>query len=114
MMNLLMWVGDYDGNLPPPAILKPRPLWTGKQMLSLVLPEVNYTRRKADNFAPRKDGKPPVGWACPNDGSVIVKNGDLLCGVMDKGIVGASSGGLVHIVWRDLGPEACKLFLSNT
>lgn len=35
-MNLLMWF-DYekkkkirDGRLPPPAILKPRPLWTGK------------------------------------------------------------------------------------
>lgn len=36
VMNLLMWF-DYekkkkirDGRLPPPAILKPRPLWTGK------------------------------------------------------------------------------------
>jgi len=24
-----MWI-DYNGTLPPPAILKPRPLWTGK------------------------------------------------------------------------------------
>ena len=29
VMNLLMWI-DYNGTLPPPAILKPRPLWTGK------------------------------------------------------------------------------------
>jgi DNA-directed RNA polymerase II subunit RPB1 len=28
-MNLLMWI-DYDGTLPTPAILKPKPLWTGK------------------------------------------------------------------------------------
>jgi len=28
-MNLMMWL-DYDGTLPTPCILKPRPLWTGK------------------------------------------------------------------------------------
>ena len=28
-MNLLMWI-NYDGKLPLPAILKPRPMWTGK------------------------------------------------------------------------------------
>jgi DNA-directed RNA polymerase II subunit RPB1 len=29
LMNLLMWI-DYNGVLPPPAIIKPKPLWTGK------------------------------------------------------------------------------------
>lgn len=28
-MNLLMWL-DFLGELPPPAILKPKPMWTGK------------------------------------------------------------------------------------
>jgi hypothetical protein len=28
-MNLMMWVG-YDEKFPTPAILKPKPLWTGK------------------------------------------------------------------------------------
>ena len=100
-MNLMMWL-DYDGKLPPPAILKPRPLWTGKQLFSLVIPEVNLAK-----FA----GKT---WCCPKDANILVKNGELLCGVMNKKIVGASPGGLVHITWRDLGPEACRDFLSNT
>ena len=26
VMNLLMWVDNFDGKLPMPAILKPRPL----------------------------------------------------------------------------------------
>ncbi|CAI9763520.1 unnamed protein product [Fraxinus pennsylvanica] len=30
-MNILMWWEDFDGKVPAPAILKPRPLWTGKQ-----------------------------------------------------------------------------------
>lgn len=103
-MNLLMWI-DFDGTLPPPAILKPRPLWTGKQILSLVIPAVNYAKRH-DSF---KDHH----WACPADKSILVKNGELLCGVMSKDTVGAKGGGLVHISWRDCGPEACRDFLSN-
>ncbi len=30
IMNLLLWIDDWDGNLPPPAIFKPEKLWTGK------------------------------------------------------------------------------------
>jgi len=30
VMNLLMWVDNWDGNLPMPAIVKPIELWTGK------------------------------------------------------------------------------------
>jgi DNA-directed RNA polymerase II subunit RPB1 len=30
MMNLLMFLPTWDGKMPQPAILKPRPQWTGK------------------------------------------------------------------------------------
>ena len=32
MMNIVMNIQDWDSTLPMPAILKPRPLWTGKQV----------------------------------------------------------------------------------
>lgn len=32
-MNMLMWLEDWDGKIPMPAILKPQPLWTGKQVM---------------------------------------------------------------------------------
>ena len=35
LMNMLMWLDDWDGLVPMPAILKPQPLWTGKQVLPL-------------------------------------------------------------------------------
>ena len=38
VMNLMLWVPGWDGIIPQPAILKPRPRWTGKQMISLVIP----------------------------------------------------------------------------
>ena len=31
LMNMLMWLEDWDGRIPMPALIKPRPLWTGKQ-----------------------------------------------------------------------------------
>ena len=31
VMNTMMWISTWDGILPAPAIIKPRPLWTGKQ-----------------------------------------------------------------------------------
>jgi len=44
LMNIMMFV-DYDleKGLPQPAILKPKPLWTGKQVISLVIPSsINF------------------------------------------------------------------------
>ena len=43
MMNLVLWIDDVE-SLPQPAILKPVPLWTGKQIFSLVLPKIQYVR----------------------------------------------------------------------
>lgn len=40
VFNLLMWISDWDGQVPPPAIYKPKELWTGKQIVSLVLPKI--------------------------------------------------------------------------
>jgi DNA-directed RNA polymerase II subunit RPB1 len=30
VMNLLLWIDNWNGELPTPAILKPEKLWTGK------------------------------------------------------------------------------------
>ncbi|CAM9651215.1 unnamed protein product, partial [Phaeothamnion confervicola] len=42
MMNILMWVDDWDGRMPAPAIYKPVPLWTGKQLFSVICPKVRF------------------------------------------------------------------------
>ena len=44
-MNILMWWEDFDGKVPAPAILKPEPLWTGKQVFNLIIPkQINLIR----------------------------------------------------------------------
>ena len=47
VMNLVMHLDSFSGELPVPAILKPRPLWTGKQITSMCLPKVNLARARA-------------------------------------------------------------------
>lgn len=39
--NILMNLETWDGRLPVPAILKPQPMWTGKQLFSCLLPKIN-------------------------------------------------------------------------
>jgi DNA-directed RNA polymerase II subunit RPB1 len=47
VMNLLMWAGYEEDKFPQPAIIKPKPLWTGKQIFSLIIPKINM--EKGDN-----------------------------------------------------------------
>ena len=53
VFNILMWITNWDGAVPPPAIFKPKELWTGKQIMSLILPKITL-KAKANN-GPSKD-----------------------------------------------------------
>ena len=98
LFNLLMWVGDdWDGVIPPPAILKPKPLWTGKQVFSLIIPKLNF-KGKGNRFP--KKGADTLNWS---DGTVLIHQGKLLTGVMDKKILGTSGGSLIHVTWLEKG-----------
>ena len=38
LMDLLMYLPKWDGKVPTPAIIKPKPLWTGKQLFTMIIP----------------------------------------------------------------------------
>ena len=68
-MNLLMWLPSWDGKMPQPAILKPKPLWTGKQMFSLIIPgNVNLIRTHSTHPDDEDDG--PYKYISPGDTKV--------------------------------------------
>ncbi|KAF8170369.1 hypothetical protein BJ912DRAFT_1148858 [Pholiota molesta] len=95
VQNILLWVPEWDGSVPIPAIIKPKPLWTGKQMISLTIPRgINISR------APDPKSNTPVF-----DDGVLIENGELIYGIVEKKTVGASQGGLVHVVFREKGPK---------
>ncbi|KAK9866738.1 hypothetical protein WJX84_006023 [Apatococcus fuscideae] len=108
-MNMLMWLENWDGAIPIPTILKPRPLWTGKQIFNLFLPEGINCRRTASWH---KDNEPKD--MSPSDAQVLIQNGELIMGTLCKKTLGASEGSLIHVIWMDKGPEAARAFLSQT
>jgi DNA-directed RNA polymerase II subunit RPB1 len=109
VMNLLMWAGYEEDKFPQPAIIKPKPLWTGKQLFSLIIPQINLERGNSD-FINAKDGKKNSA----KDGSILIKNGELLTGNLTKSTIGSSSGGMIHIIWKEKGPYATRDFMSRT
>jgi len=98
VQNILLWVPEWDGSVPIPAIVKPKPLWTGKQILSLTIPRgINIHR------SPEPKSSNPVF-----DDGMMIENGEIIYGIVEKKTVGASQGGLVHVVFREKGPEATR------
>lgn len=92
-------VPEWDGAVPiPPAIVKPKPLWTGKQMLSLCIPRgINIYR------LPDPKSSNPVF-----DDRMMIENGEIIFGIVEKKTVGAAQGSLIHVVFREKGPEATR------
>ena len=71
MMNLMMWIPDWDGKIPQPAILKPKPLWTGKQIFSLIIPgNVNMVRTHSTH--PDDEDSGPYKHISPGDTKVLI------------------------------------------
>jgi DNA-directed RNA polymerase II subunit RPB1 len=101
VQNILMWVPDWDGTIPTPAILKPKPMWTGKQVISMALPSsLNLVRDPSDAF-PSKDD------------SLLIRQGELLYGLFAKGTVGASAGGVIHTIYNQEGWETTVKFFNT-
>lgn len=106
--NLLMCIDDWTGEVPIPAILKPREMWTGKQLFSLILPNVNVTRTA--NNHPDVQDRADIS---PTDTFVLIQQGQLLMGIVDKKTVGNTAGSLVHVIWNEQGQDWARRFFTN-
>uniref|UniRef100_A0A8C9S8L2 DNA-directed RNA polymerase subunit n=1 Tax=Scleropages formosus TaxID=113540 RepID=A0A8C9S8L2_SCLFO len=108
----------------PPAVLKPQPLWTGKQVVSTlllnVIPEnhipLNLTgKAKIPSKVWVKDVPRAVpGYELDNmcESQVVIRHGELLVGVLDKAHYGSSAYGLVHCCYELYGGETSANLLS--
>ena len=98
--------------MPQPCILKPKPLWTGKQIFSLIIPgNVNMIRTHSTHPDEEDDG--PYKWISPGDTKVMVEHGELVMGILCKKTLGTSAGSLLHICMLELGHEVCGRFYGN-
>ena len=103
VQNILLWVPEWDGAVPIPAIVKPKPLWSGKQILSVVIPRgINI------HHSPNPKSSNPVF-----DDGMMIENGKIIFGIVEKKTVGASQGGPVHVVFHQKGPDATQLLFTG-
>lgn len=94
MCSILMKL-RFHQIMPEPAIRKPKILYTGKQVISLLFPEnFNYSRKVGDN-------------------TVTILSGKLISGVLCKKTLGTSEGGIIHMLWLKYGAQKAKEFISN-
>ncbi|KDR17997.1 DNA-directed RNA polymerase I subunit RPA1, partial [Zootermopsis nevadensis] len=113
----------------PPAIIKPLPCWSGKQIISTVLinivPTGQYpisltsTAKIADKSwmveEPRvwqAGGTPFNDSNTMSEAEVIIRKGELLCGVLDKTHYGATPYGLIHCMNELYGGSCSSVLLT--
>ncbi|RVE44695.1 hypothetical protein evm_010653 [Chilo suppressalis] len=114
----------------PPTILKPVTLWSGKQVLSTIIinsipkgkPYLSLEgKAKINSKAWQK--YPPRAWKAGgsnflntdmmSEAEVIIRNGELLSGVLDKTHYGATPYGLVHCMYELYGGDSSSALLSS-
>lgn len=115
---------DAAGEFPPPAILKPKQLWTGKQMFSTILPPNVVFDRKLDfsrfiklpwRLSTRSgddDSPEDHGVFKSDDSFCYIRASEMLRGRVDKSVVGSSSNSLLHHIVFYKGGSVAVQFLS--
>lgn len=113
---------ELEIELPPPTILKPERLWTGKQVFSVLMrpnkdSPVNVNlecknktfEKPSTEWAQEKDLAYPL-FMSVNDGFLVVQNSEIISGVFDKATVGdGNKKSVFAVIQRDFGPdEAAK------
>lgn len=95
-----------------PAVIKPKFMWTGKQIVSSVLKNLTPETHPGLSL----HGKSQVTADRWGDGSeednVVFRDGELLCGILDKAHLGPSVGGFVHAVYEAYGHTIAGILLS--
>uniref|UniRef100_A0A182YBR8 DNA-directed RNA polymerase subunit n=1 Tax=Anopheles stephensi TaxID=30069 RepID=A0A182YBR8_ANOST len=119
--------GNID--LLPPSILKPVKLWSGKQVISTIIknstpkgmPYINMVgKAKLNNkhwcVLPAREwqyGGTPLKETELSESEVLIRQGELLCGILDKNHFGATPYGLIHCMYELYGGVCSTTLLSS-
>jgi len=103
-MRLCGFFGDANEqiDIPTPAILKPKELWTGKQLMSLMLRPNKDTKVFVNMATGEKNYNKGTGVMGVKDGYVLIKDSQLLAGNLGKKTLGdGTKTGLYYTLIRD-------------
>ncbi|MDT7969265.1 MAG: DNA-directed RNA polymerase subunit A' [Vulcanisaeta sp.] len=109
LLMYLLAAANYDGEIEEPAIMHPRELWTGKQVISMLLPkDLNWVQPTAI----KESCKDP--YNCYTDEYIIVVNGYMATGVLDKKSIGAEQvDSLWHVIVKRYGNDYARKWVDS-
>ena len=121
VLDVLIWIKTFKGDLPKPDILAGTPLrelpdyfpkykydtkqdlWSGRTLFSIIIPNINIIKKNMSyDFQPNFQNK------------VIINKGVVENGVFDKSILGTKEQGIVHIIHNQYGNKKAMEFLNDS
>lgn len=108
--------------IPPPSVVKPERLWTGKQIFNVLMRpnrQINVLVNldaKCKQFRAEYDerGKKLPPDLSSDDAYLVVRNSEVMCGVMDKSTVGdGKKDSVFYAIMRDFGPDHAVLAMNR-
>ncbi|KHJ88861.1 RNA polymerase Rpb1, domain 2 [Oesophagostomum dentatum] len=107
-------------DIPPPCMIKPCMLWSGKQVISCIIkncvpkdkPLINLTSKSKTPLACWKVRGFDTPQQNMSESEVVFRQGELLVGVLDKQHYGATQYGLVHSCFELYGHKVGVQILS--
>ncbi|PIA38793.1 hypothetical protein AQUCO_02700174v1 [Aquilegia coerulea] len=106
---LCSYMGDAMDtvDLPPPALIKPIELWTGKQLFSVLVRPHAHMKVYINFIVEEKNYSKSGETMCPDDGYVYFRNSDLISGQLGKATLGnGNKNGLFSVLLRDYNSDA--------
>ncbi|CAI5953518.1 unnamed protein product [Closterium sp. NIES-64] len=106
--------GAMQVDIPTPALLKPVELWTGKQLIGVLVRPSAHDRVFVTLGVPEKTYTKKGGPFCVNDGFVFFRNSELLSGQLGKATLGnGSKQGLFALLMREYSAQVAAVCMNR-
>lgn len=102
---------EARSTIPPPAYIYPVPLWTGKQLVEVLMPPVTVIHGDKDDIWQAADDDGAISTVAAHP--LIVRNGKFLSGQFNKATIGVTTGSLVHHVILSAGNKTAVTFMGD-
>lgn len=99
-------------DLPMPAILAPIPLWTGKQVISMMLKPNGDSPFHFNHSIKNKEYKGDLHMDV-NDGYVSFMDSYMISGVLEKSLIGGGSKSIFATIARDVSPQFSAIIMGR-